>query len=95
MPTQKSWMPPKSKMMQMVAGKPATGSPQMMVLMKKYKMRIKAIRQNRTPTTEAMANGAVEKPMMPSMDYKSSFQNDHFVSPATRWMFSYSSHLVR
>ena len=81
--------------MQMVAGKPATGSPQMMVLKKKNKIRIKATTQNSTPTTEAMASGKVEKPMMPSMDYKSSFQKDHFVSPATRATFSYSSHLVR
>ncbi len=79
----------------MVAGKPATGSPQMRVLKKKYKMSTKATRQNSTPTTEAMARGAVEKPMMPSMEYNSSFQNDHLVSPATRSTFSYSSHLVR
>ena len=48
-----------------------------------------------TPNSAAIDNGIVENATIPSIEYKNSFQNDHFVSPATRSTFSNSSHLVR
>ena len=47
-----------------------------------------------TPKITGISKGAVEKAIMPSMEYKRSFQNDHLVSPATRSIFLYSSHLI-
>ena len=44
----------------------------------------KAITQNRIPTKEAISSGAVEKAVIPSMEYTSSFQKFHLVSPLAR-----------
>ena len=41
-----------------------------------------------------MASGAVEKAVMPSMEYRSSLRKLHFVSPATRSRLTYSSQCV-
>ena len=82
-------------MMQIMAGKPATGSPQISVLMKKYNSSRMDTPQKTTPVMDAIASGAVEKAVMPSMEYRNSFQKFHLVSPATRSTFSYSNHLVR
>ena len=41
------------------------------------------------------ASGACEKLIMPSIAYFNSFQKFHFVSPATRFTFSYGSQYVR
>ena len=46
------------------------------------------------PTKTAAHNGAIVYSMMPSSAYSTSFQNDHFVSPAIRRTFSYSTYSV-
>ena len=51
-------------------------------------------KQNKIPNTDANTNGAVEKAIIPSIEYKNNFQKLHFVSPATLSTFSYSSHFV-
>ena len=55
---------------------------------------INAIKQNNIPIIELKTRGVVEKATIPSMAYRNNFQNDHFVVPATRSIFSYSNHLV-
>lgn len=45
-------------------------------------------KHNIIPATDAIAKGAVENPTIPYNEYKSNFQNDHLVSPATRSTFS-------
>ena len=50
--------------------------------------------QNRMPRKEEMARGTAEKAVIPSREYLNSFQKLHFVCPAARSTFSYSSHLV-
>ena len=50
-----------------------------------------APRKKTTPATDAMVKGTVENAIIPSREYRKSFQNDHFVSPFLRSMFSYSS----
>ena len=52
------------------------------------------IKQNSNPITVAIASGAVVNATMPSIEYKNSFQKDHFVVPADLCSFSYSSHFV-
>jgi hypothetical protein len=52
------------------------------------------IKKSSTPTIEATASGLEEKAIMPSSEYKNSFQKDHLVSPAFRPIFSYSNHFV-
>ena len=53
-----------------------------------------ATTQNINPNTEDNINGTVENAVIPSKAYLNSFQNDHFVSPATLSTFSYSIHFV-
>ena len=50
--------------------------------------------QNNNPETVAITRGAVENAQIPSIAYKSKLNNDHFVLPATRCLFSTSNHLV-
>jgi len=62
------------------------------------------VMENETPGTciielpdeiiDASASGAVENAVIPSRAYLNNFQNDHFVSPATLSIFSYSIHFV-
>ena len=54
-----------------------------------------ATKRNSIPITDAMDSGAVENATIPSREYKNNFQKDHFVLPATRSTFLYSSHFVR
>ena len=56
--------------------------------------KIKAAAQNTTPITDDIASGTVENAVIPSSEYKNSFQKFHFVSPWVRSTFSYSSHFV-
>ena len=55
---------------------------------------INEIKQKKIPAIELIANGAVEKATIPSSAYINNFQKDHFVSPATLSIFSYSNHFV-
>ena len=55
---------------------------------------INDIRQLIIPSTEASASGMVEKAVMPSIEYRNSFQKDHAVVPAARSTFSYSIYFV-
>lgn len=43
---------------------------------------------------DAMASGLVVKVVIPSMEWSSSSQKEHFVSPATRFTFSNGIHSV-
>lgn len=43
---------------------------------------------------EVKGNGIVEKAIISSMEWRKSFQKDHFVSPVIRWMFLYSNHFI-
>src|SRR5699024_7000613 len=56
--------------------------------------KIIAKQQNIIPVTAAINNGMVENATIPSILYSSNFQNDHLVSPATLFTFSYSNHFV-
>ena len=88
-------MPLVIRIMHTREGQPETGSPKINFLTMINTIIRKAITQNRIPTKEAISSGAVEKAVIPSMEYTSSFQKFHLVSPLARSTFSYSSHLVR
>ena len=62
---QKSWTPPKNNMRETIEGQPLTGSPKRSVLPMIYSIKIKAMIQERMPTIEAIANGAVENARIP------------------------------
>src|SRR5574344_2445151 len=94
MPVVKSWIPLTNRIMQTRLAQPCTGSPKtslrtMIKTMKANESRIPIM-----PATAEKASGFVENPMIPSIEYKKSFQNDHLVLPATRSTFSYSNHFV-
>ena len=74
--------------MQANDGHPPTGSPNTIVFITMTQIMINAARQETSPNIDAMANGAVEKAIIPWSEYLNSFQNDHLVSPATRSTFS-------
>ena len=76
-------------------GQPEVGSPKISVLTMIKMIATNATRQNTIPITDAITSGAVEKATMPSKAYRNNFQKDHFVSPADRSIFSYSSHFFR
>ena len=88
-------MPLVIRIMHTREGQPETGSPKISFLTMINTIIRKAITQNRIPTKEAISSGAVEKAVIPSMEYTSSFQKFHLVSPLARSTFSYSSHLVQ
>ena len=50
--------------------------------------------REKIPSKLESARGLVEKPRIPSIEYKKSFQNDHFVVPADRSTFLNSNHFV-
>ena len=75
-------------MIQTVLAQPCTGSPKTRRRTAIKATKAKAMKIARTPNTAEKASGFVENPMMPSIEYRKSFQNDHFVFPATRSMFS-------
>ena len=75
-------------------GQPEVGSPYTRVLIIIKTIIIKAIKQNKIPIKAAIANGVVEKAIIPSIAYLNKRQNDHLVVPATHSIFSYSNHLV-
>ena len=58
------------------------------------KINKKAAKQKNNPSTEEKISGVVENAVIPSKAYFVNFQKDHFVSPATLCIFSYSSHFV-
>lgn len=78
----------------MVDGQPLTGSPNNSVRTTITKIITKAMNENRIPKTEAICRGSTLKAVIPSSEYLNNFQNDHFVSPATRSTFSNSIHFV-
>lgn len=75
-------------------GKPATASPQMIVFKIIQIIYKNAIIQNATPIIDAIDSGIVVNATNPSIEYRSKFQKDHVVSPATLSTFSYGIHFV-
>ena len=53
-----------------------------------------AKKQNKHPINVDITNGVVENAIIPSIEYKNNFQNDHVVFTATLSTFSYSNHFV-
>ena len=84
----------KPNLIQTIEGQPATGSPQISVRITRNNIIKSDTPQNTTPSTAATDKGATEKPVIPSREYLNSWRRDHFVSPALRSTFSYSSHSV-
>ena len=94
-PIQKSCTPPINVMIHAVDAHPVTGSPKTSF---RIIIKITATKDNTVmniPNQDANANGACEKLIIPSIAYLNSFQKFHFVSPATRFTFSYGSQHVR
>ena len=92
---QKSCTPPMNVMMHAVDAQPVTGSPNTSL---RTTIKMTAIKESSVipmPNQDATASGACEKLIMPSIAYFNSFQKFHFVSPATRFTFSYGSQYVR
>lgn len=58
------------------------GSPNANVFIIIANIKIPATTQNKNPTIEAIARGAVENAVIPSKAYLNNFQKDHFVSPS-------------
>ena len=85
---QNNWRPLTRKIIQTKDGQPDVGSPKIRVLIIIMIIIKNAIKQKRTPKTDDKTNGTVEKAVIPSKEYLKSFQNDHFVSPATLFTFS-------
>ena len=81
-------------MIQARDGQPATGSPNIsfLIIMKITIRKEKIVRK--MPSPDARDIGVSEKLMIPSTAYLNKPQKLHFVSPAMRFTFSYSSHLV-
>ena len=75
-------------------GHPDTGSPHTIVRTMMNRIMKKDSPQNTIPMTDARERGATENPVIPSREYRKSLRTDHFVSPAARSTFSYSSHFV-
>lgn len=57
------------------------GSPKIKVLITITKIKIAATTVNKSPKTELIAKGAVEKAVIPSIAYLNNFQKLHLVSP--------------
>ena len=89
MPMQNNCTPPKNMIMQASDGQPPTGSPQIKVLITITPTMRNDTAQKAKPKNEASESGAVENAMIPCSAYLNSFQNDHFVSPATLGTFLY------
>ena len=89
-----SCIPPIKSMITTVEAQPATGSPNTSLLIMIKSIAIIATIKLNTPAIEAMYSGALENATIPSRLYKKSCQNDHFVSPATLFTFSNSSHFT-
>ena len=75
-------------------GQPAVGSPYTNVFIIINTIAKNAITQNIIPNIDDNISGVVENAVIPSKAYLNNFQKDHFVSPATLSIFSYSSHFV-
>ena len=73
-------MPLVIRIMHTREGQPETGSPKISFLTMINTIIRKAITQNRIPTKEAISSGAVEKAVIPSMEYTSSFQKFNGIS---------------
>ena len=63
---QKSCMPPSMRIMHIIDGQPATGSPYRIVLKTIYTVATRAIKQNINPKNTLKVRGTVEKAMIPS-----------------------------
>ena len=91
MPRQNSCTPPMNRIIQIVEGQPATLSPMQRARINTTSNATTAAQVKKIPLHEAIFKGASEKLVIPSKEYLNSFQKLHFVSPATRSTFSYSS----
>ena len=65
-PIQNSWIPLTKKMIHTKLGQPDVGSPTISVLTIIIRIKMNDIRQKIIPTIELIANGAVEKAIIPS-----------------------------
>ena len=80
--------------MQTSDGQPDVGSLKINVLTIINIIIKNAKKQKNIPSIDEIISGVVENAVIPSKAYLVNFQKDHFVSPATLWIFSYSNHFV-
>lgn len=81
MPIEKSWIPPKNSMTQMVEVQPATGSENISFLAITKISIMKAIIEKIIPITVDICKGNVVNANIPSMEYFTKPQKDHVDSP--------------
>ena len=93
-PRENIWIPLTIKIIQTSEGQPLVGSSKINVFTIITKIIKNEIKQNNNPIADEIRSGAVEKAVIPSKAYFVSFQKDHYVFPATLWIFLYSIHFT-
>lgn len=93
-PKENNWIPLTINIIQTSEGHPLVGSPKIKVLKIITSINKNDTKQNIKPIAEEIRSGVVENAVIPSNAYFVNFQKDHFVVPATLWIFWYSSHFT-